>query len=97
MDYITKRMSLLAKVQRGLDRSHPEFKERSIDALAKPLSKAIAHVKQLEQQHDQLSFRAMCARSTVLDVIYELEQQHGDKNTIAILYELVSTLDGEEG
>lgn len=96
MNYITKRMSLLAKVQRGLDRSHPEFKERCIDALAKPLSKAIASLEQLEKEHEELNFRAMCARSIALDIAYDLEQKHGDKETIKILYELISTLDGEE-
>ena len=95
--HITKRMSQLSKVQRGLDRSHPEFKKQSIDKLAQHLNKAMSNVHQLEQQHNELGFRIMVAKMVATDAVIMLTDKFSSNEEIeSILIELIETLDGVE-
>ncbi|MEC7118812.1 MAG: hypothetical protein VXW65_02780 [Pseudomonadota bacterium] len=49
---ITKRMSALGKVSRGLDQTHPEYKRKSRQKLGPLLQQAIGQVYQLERDHE---------------------------------------------
>lgn len=96
MTHITKRMTQLGKVSRGLDRSHPEFKRQCIDKLARPLSKAINSVIDLEKEHEESCLRMAVARTIAIDAISMLEEKQDVKEIISVLVELIETLDGVE-
>lgn len=96
MEYITKRISHLAKVSRGLDRSHPEFKQQPIDKLAKSLRKAIHGVSVLEHSHDELGLNMSVARSIAVDAIQMIEDDCNKQDVVAVIVELINTIDGME-
>ncbi|MFZ3192660.1 MAG: hypothetical protein WA154_05570 [Moraxellaceae bacterium] len=49
---VTMRMTKLAKVSRGLDRTHPEYSRKSRAKLGQLLQQAIGQVYQLEHDHE---------------------------------------------
>lgn len=65
---ITKRMTKLGKVSRGLDQSHPEHNRKPRYKLSRSLRKAIKQVYQLEQEHEELLISRWC----LIDLVVEL-------------------------
>ena len=60
---ITKQMTALAKVSRGLDQTHPEYNRKPRHKLGQLLQQAIGQVYQLERDHE--------AKLITLDVMRE--------------------------
>jgi hypothetical protein len=89
-------MTQLGKVSRGLDRSHPEFKQQCIDKLTRSLSKAINSVIDLEKEHEEACLRMAVVRTIAIDAISMLEEKQDVKEIISVLVELIETLDGVE-
>ncbi|MBF7694552.1 hypothetical protein [Acinetobacter rathckeae] len=96
MRYITKAMSHLAKVSRGLDRSYPEFKQQPVDSLAKPLQKAIKQVYKLEKEYDALITDVAISRSILIDAVQMMQENHPQDTVINSLVEVIDCLGGEE-
>ena len=69
---ITKRMSNLGKVSRGLDQTHPEYSRKSRAKLGQLLQKAIGQVYQLERDHEQL----LIDRTCLIELVVELAAWH---------------------
>ncbi|MCF8999675.1 hypothetical protein [Acinetobacter nectaris] len=96
MKHITKAMSHLAKVSRGLDRSHPEFKQQPVDSLAKPLQKATKQVYKLEKEHGALITDVAISRSMLIDVVQMIQTNYPQDTVINSLVEVINCLGGEE-
>lgn len=68
-EHITKRMSNLAKLSRGLDQSHPEYIRKPRHKLCRSLQKAIKQVQQLEHDYDEKLITLACLRDGVLSLL----------------------------
>lgn len=75
MGHITKAISHLAKVSRGLDRSHPEYEAKDQDKLAKHLRRAIKAVYQLENNYADLQTEVCTVNSMLMDLMADIQQQ----------------------
>lgn len=75
MGHITKAISHLAKVSRGLDRSHPEYETKDQDKLAKHLRRAIKTVHKLERNHDGLQTDVCNINGMLVDLMVEIQEQ----------------------
>ncbi len=69
---VTMRMTKLAKVSRGLDRTHPEYSRKSRAKLGQLLQQAIGQVYQFERDHEQL----LNDRACLIDLVVELAAWH---------------------
>lgn len=96
MQHITKAISHLSKVSRGLDRSHPEFKQQPVDKLAKPLQKAIGQVYKIQKEHETLLTDVAISRSMLIDAVQMMQEEYPHSTVIDTLVEIIDCLGGEE-
>lgn len=66
---ITKRMSHLSAISRGLDKTNPEHLHKSRQELAQKLRRVIASVSELEADHDENLNTLATIRSLAFDLI----------------------------
>jgi hypothetical protein len=76
MKYITKAISQLSKVSRGLDRSHPEYEPKDQDKLANYLRRAIKAVHKLERNHDELRTDICSVHNMLTELMVDVKDKH---------------------